>query len=340
MNTVTNDGTRFDGSAPSARIHGWAPDDDASADDAAALGLVLDSSLETCLRALATFRAAAVRDAMSRAQRAADGGLRPELFEWFYPFRRAVRADDASAVDAAVERLDGVARRIVESAARARANDEYFGIPADISGDSACTAETVSMLLDGAREGAGPNVQIGIVLSPSPRVRAFTEEAFALLRRRWPAIEREARIFVQRILFMTGGMMLGATDVHYQGGILLDAEMRSPVRIAEQIVHEAAHTRLNSIVAGRKLVTNPHTERFSTPLRADTRPMLGLFHQMFVLSRLREFFTRVLVEYPDLESHLQGVCTKLRDAVTTIREHGSLTPAGDALVASIERAMP
>jgi HEXXH motif-containing protein len=171
-------------------------------------------------------------------------------------------------------------------------------------------------------------------------VRAFTEEAFALLRRRWPAIEREARIFVQRILFMTGGMMLGATDVHYQGGILLDAEMRSPVRIAEQIVHEAAHTRLNSIVAGRKLVTNPHTERFSTPLRADTRPMLGLFHQMFVLSRLREFFTRVLVEYPDLESHLQGVCTKLRDAVTTIREHGSLTPAGDALVASIERAMP
>jgi hypothetical protein len=303
------------------------------------LGTVLDASLETCLRALPSSRADAVRERWARTQRAAEDGLRPELFEWFYPFRRTVLANDARAVDAAVEQLDVVARRIVESRARARANDEDFGIPADLSGDSACTPETVGMLLEGAREGAGPNVEVGIVVSPSPHVRAMTEEAFALLRRRWPAIEREARVFVQRILFMTGGMMLGASDVHYQGGILLDVEMRTPVRLAEQIVHEAAHTRLNSIGAGRKLVTNPHAERFSTPLRRDKRPMFGLFHQMFVLSRLREFFTRVLVEYPGRQSHLDDASAKLRDAVTTIRQHGVLTTAGDALVASVERAM-
>jgi HEXXH motif-containing protein len=309
--------------------------------DKTALSQLLMSGVDAYLGRIEAHHARTVRSALGMIFDDANSaeGLHPDLFQWFYAFRDSVRANDARAIDSHVQDVVSTATVVLNSRARAAWNREHFGIPVDIKGEAERFPATLTKLVNAACEASGTRVAIHIIEEPSAAMRQTTKEAFALLRRHWPEIEHEIDQFVQRIVFFEGGPTIGAADIRYHGGIFLTCTLRStPVSIAEEIVHESSHARLNAMLATRQLFKNDPAERFLTPLRKDCRPMFGLFHQMYVLSRLHEFFARVIGNFPEKQQSFSEVKAQLDRAIAAVRLHGILTPIGDAMVASIERS--
>jgi HEXXH motif-containing protein len=68
--------------------------------------------------------------------------------------------------------------------------------------------------------------------------------------------------------------------------VLNITRQRSAPQLAEALAHEAGHAYLLGSTLGEPLVENDPTERFASPLRADSRPMDGLVHGSFVLARM------------------------------------------------------
>lgn len=109
----------------------------------------------------------------------------------------------------------------------------------------------------------------------------------------------------------------------------------------DHIIHECAHTALNIFNAKDELVTNASTERFTAPLRKDKRPMIGLFHALFVLNRICGTFKKIIsdesCEYLDeaIEKYNDSL-KKLQDTYTTVRANAKTTPLGENILNSIK----
>ena len=84
------------------------------------------------------------------------------------------------------------------------------------------------------------------------------------------------------------------------------------------------------------LITDDDSKRFTAPIRKDPRPLYGIFHATFVLSRI----ARVLLNWhkvaksPYIDEALQQVLRRYRQGFETILTNASLTPLGKTLLAN------
>lgn len=79
----------------------------------------------------------------------------------------------------------------------------------------------------------------------------------------------------------------GASHYQFWGLLMLNAERHTTaVGLAEALAHESGHSLLFGLTTTEPLVFNPDEELFSSPLRADPRPMDGIFHATFVSARM------------------------------------------------------
>jgi HEXXH motif-containing protein len=101
------------------------------------------------------------------------------------------------------------------------------------------------------------------------------------------------------------------------------------------MVHEVWHARLNAALAVSPLFYDDESALYGSPLRPDPRPMFGLFHQMFVLSRLFYFHRRLSSVYEDSRKSVVRVYGQLVAAVRTVAGQAQLDPGGVDLVKSI-----
>ncbi|MFG2715445.1 aKG-HExxH-type peptide beta-hydroxylase [Streptomyces goshikiensis] len=186
--------------------------------------------------------------------------------------------------------------------------------------------------------------------------RRMLEEALTLLEEVWPQGAAETRETVAEVALLDGHAIEGFTDFTVHGAILVNRTrlregangLPGPVRCAEALVHEGAHTRCNAAASMEPFLlpdpgaadgTDPAGGSdgllMSTPLRADPRPLGGLFQQAVVLARSVLFYRRLSVAGAGaaaLERH-----AKLADggamAVRTLAAHAdSLTPRGRRLL--------
>ena len=94
------------------------------------------------------------------------------------------------------------------------------------------------------------------------------------------------------------------------------------------------------------LVTNPLDERYSSPLRADPRPMDGVYHAAYVLARMHYASSRLhssgILDQDDsaiVASRIKGYGSLAADGLATIRRHGRLTDMGEAILRGAEDYM-
>jgi len=193
----------------------------------------------------------------------------------------------------------------------------------------------------------------GPIFGPPDRSRwpafvAGVGEAFRLLEQTDAALATEIRALI--VLVMGSAPLSpalsfgGVTSLTLWGAVTLNTELhRTPLEIADGLVHEGAHTLLFGYAADERLVCNPDSERFASPLRSDPRPMDGVFHATFVCARLHRFYRRLLESRPKglggfdshaIERKMAEMASRFDDGARLVADKANLTPLGEKILRS------
>lgn len=173
----------------------------------------------------------------------------------------------------------------------------------------------------------------------------WVEEAIPALREIDPEIYGEFDCFVSGLRLFTGRAARGITSSQCWGKILLRVpdpgpETDEPIMyFLDHITHETSHIVLHAIMSTDPLIINGFTGLYSAPIRWDPRPLYGIYHAMFVLSRI----SRVLDSYskhsqrPEVEVGRDIAAQRFYKGYSTISEHGDLTEPGRQVLESCKR---
>ena len=210
-------------------------------------------------------------------------------------------------------------------------------------------AEASAFLLgkDGPRSRHGEVVEIAEVPAAGlTEGRRRIDEALTALYELDPAMHAEFSELVARVrLFhrpaMTGSTTTGISSLRYWGQMYLrypDADEQDDwtAFLLEHLVHEASHILLHAIMSRDPLLTNGFTARHQAPIRSDHRPLYGIYHAMFVLSRVHRVLARYsdAVATPTARAARDLALQRFHMGYGTVMEHADLTVAGHAVAAS------
>lgn len=171
----------------------------------------------------------------------------------------------------------------------------------------------------------------------------YALEAAALIGTCAPAMADEIDQLVNG-LCLFGGIkaergMVGGSDVRVFGEIYLrinDFDDHHMAYYAEHLVHECSHLYLHALMAHDPLILNDRTERYPAPIRPDLRPMYGIYHATFVLSRMVWVFAAISKSQnqPEFEAALNLFRKQFQKGRDVVLTHGKMTEAGRAIVES------
>jgi HEXXH motif-containing protein len=181
-----------------------------------------------------------------------------------------------------------------------------------------------------------------------PAFAAGVAEALSLLEQADAALAAEIRALIVLVIgsapVSPASSFGGVTSLTLWGAVTLNTELhRTPLEIAEGLVHEGAHTLLFGYAVDERLVRNPDSQRFASPLRPDPRPMDGVFHATFVCARLYLLYRRLLERRPQalpgfdpwaLEKKMAQVASRFDDGARLIADKAGLTPLGEKVLRS------
>jgi hypothetical protein len=182
-------------------------------------------------------------------------------------------------------------------------------------------------------------------------LRAVTDQQFEdgvecvrstldLLDRSAPELAGEIRLFGQELVFATHSpgaeAFGGATSLYLWGAMFINPTTHaSRLAMAQALTHEAAHSLLFGMTMGGRMVENPDSERYASPLREDSRPMDGVVHATYVLARLLHCFDRLLksdclnsLERNEILQTREAGLRRYREGVRTTQMHARFTELG------------
>ncbi|MFC3087528.1 aKG-HExxH-type peptide beta-hydroxylase [Tabrizicola soli] len=182
--------------------------------------------------------------------------------------------------------------------------------------------------------------------------RTRLADGLGFLDRCWPEMAAEVSVLVKQVLVATGSQ--SATE-HFDGGshyqlwgmlILNPAFHRTPLAVAEVLVHEASHLLLFGFTTDEPLVLNPEADRYPSPLRRDPRPMDGIYHAAYVSARMALTMHRVATS-ATLGDDIRQEARRLRDedianfqkGADVVRAHARFTATGLAIFTNAEQAV-
>lgn len=152
----------------------------------------------------------------------------------------------------------------------------------------------------------------------------------------------EMQAYVSRVKFYSSDTLNSVTSPRFFGAIYmrLAFEEEDPeLFFLETLVHETSHLHLFTIMDRNILILNDEQDLYISPLRTDTRPMIGVFHAVFVLSRMVRILRRYCNAYPDKLSAkklLQERERELEQGLITVAREAQLTEEGKALFHTLE----
>lgn len=106
------------------------------------------------------------------------------------------------------------------------------------------------------------------------------------------------------------------------------------VYFCEHIIHETSHLHLHTLFAIDPIVLNRPNERYTAPIRPDPRPMYGIFHATFVLSRMVRLFMLLSEGASFFEEYFHLFLKRFLNGYQTVTQFGKLTPLGEKIVES------
>jgi hypothetical protein len=178
------------------------------------------------------------------------------------------------------------------------------------------------------------------------------EDALEIVERVDPVISGQIRALFSKIYVTCGAndsgafAYAGATSFMIWGATFLNAnEYSTQWKAVQFLVHEATHALLFALCSTEPVVTNPPDELFESPLRADLRPMDGIFHATLVCARITSFNRKWLgnCDLDSAEQEHMEVYTNLHaqaclDGIDVVKRHGTLTDSGRRLLDQIQSA--
>jgi HEXXH motif-containing protein len=179
--------------------------------------------------------------------------------------------------------------------------------------------------------------------------RTVFRAAARLLAQVWPQMLTELSVCIRQVALLRGYGITGFSDFTVHGAIFVNEErltfgdrdsLPGPVRLAESLIHEGAHNRcFSAAVRDPFLPADNSDARVSTPLRADPRPLWGLFQQLVVLCRSTHLYQRLGPAAP-IQGRYEVLITQARQALGTLRAHADqLTDHGRAVLAEASTAV-
>jgi HEXXH motif-containing protein len=191
--------------------------------------------------------------------------------------------------------------------------------------------------------------------APAPaafsRCRDELRSGLSLLAEADPMQDDELRALLRLIILAepTGGnptdRFNGASTFFLWGGALINAGLRrSPIAAIDLLVHESSHVLLFGLAANGALTKDGGERRFASPLRADARPIEGIFHACFVSTRVHIALTRLL-DSSALSANDAGEAvdrsrrngSAARTALETLTHHATPTARGAEILGAIRR---
>lgn len=315
----------------------WRPDPMQSLTDRSELAAYTIGSIRDALSCLPTEIADPI-DLILSVPDAENVVFHSDIFGWYFAILRQIQKEDHRAVLQAAADWRKAFNSAQESRARALSNSWVFGATVDVAAGEQGN-DALMRAVEAKKISTGLDAHITPVTEFSGAKLENIRAAFALIDEIWPEALAEIRETLQRIYFFDSQDFISFTDFDTHGAVFIRQDfIDDPCRLAEEILHESSHIHLNTILAVTPLFLNTSDERYTSPLRADPRPMYGVFHQMYVLSRLAHF-CGLMADREPYASKATLYRSQLRDAAVVVRNHGRLTEAGAELAGSILAAL-
>ena len=216
------------------------------------------------------------------------GTLWPHAYGAYFALLRALQDDDEAALPPLVTRLAGSIRPPDAPIAIRMLGFEEFGR----DGTRDARADFASSFLVHTQMRAVPAVA-------HVRMRCRLRAALHLIETLAPKAWRDVSQCTAEIIAAFGaprGIMTfdGCSSLVRYGSILINMRRkRTPLVLAETLVHESAHSLLFALSSDDHRVLNPPTELHKSPLRLDPRPLDGIYHAVFVLARMHGFVAEI-----------------------------------------------
>lgn len=188
------------------------------------------------------------------------------------------------------------------------------------------------------------------VFPPPPHAatacREQINQALRLMQDGDPELAAEIPALLREIILAAGSedpkafTFDGGSSFMLWGAILINANRHDgELAMAQMLAHESAHNLLFGFSANGPLVENSGDELYPSPLRADPRPMDGIYHATFVTARMYRVM-RTLLESGILTKDQQEKARKdlaedarlFRIGIDTVQKHGRLTEVGEAVM--------
>ncbi|MFE5586343.1 aKG-HExxH-type peptide beta-hydroxylase [Kitasatospora sp. NPDC056531] len=255
----------------------------------------------------------------------------------------------------ATERLDRLAADLLTVGDRARASAQRAGRrtgagrwPVDLPPAEEHLLESLNRARAGIPQRPERAADLAaLTVTPwSARHHEVFDEADRLLARVWPAMRTELASVVRQVALLDGWGIDGFTDFTVHGVVFVNSArvvtdapkdpdvlpLPAPLPLVEALVHEGTHNRCDAAAVNAPFFTDTPTELLKTPLRADPRPLTGLFQQVVVLARSVLLYERLLAAPNDLRGGARAAAEARYDLLTAELADGCATLGGQRTV--------
>ena len=187
---------------------------------------------------------------------------------------------------------------------------------------------------------------------PSPHALQACERevgaAFALMQRADPELRAETADLLRTILLASPAPSIapfdGSSTFFNWGATLINGDIRrNAIEVVDLLVHESSHLLLFALSSQSALTKNAGTERYSSPVRSDPRPIDGIFHACFVTSRVHLAMKRLIGSGRLSAEEMAAARRSLvhnghaaQESLDLLKRHAELTSAGEAILAELD----
>ena len=152
--------------------------------------------------------------------------------------------------------------------------------------------------------------------------------ALALIKKYSVGFYNDVTSFIRYITLVKNASFRGSSSTYHYGMVYFCPEPSwSELDWAEELIHEASHQLLECIVFNNKLFDNDELAaepQFRAPIRQDLRPAYGVYHALFVVARIKQFYS-ILEEQGQIDRRSKQYIEKLTQrSVALIRPMSEL----------------
>jgi hypothetical protein len=246
-----------------------------------------------------------------------------KLYMMYYKLRQLMEQDDILSVKQLISSLEGTESRISRCTIEA-------GLTSALELELFNKEVLVSFGIDEFRASSPSETTLNLFKQNILQTLSLIEVAD-------PSFAQEIQALISTIFLVNSPTGVGATSPKFFGAVYVtlppdDLISGRLLLLVDNLVHETSHLYLNTLLLHDPLVLN-HSEPFFSPVRKTLRPMIGIYHAMFVFSRVIRVLKKILEMnlHPDHllnKKIINGTLKVYEDSYKIIDQHAKLTELG------------